>query len=301
MTFVLLSFPDVKPINHALLVDALNARELSYLHILPSEIEIHQCSPSRSSVSPDLNRPAVVLHRTVMRHRTVVKLALSIWEADGVCVLNEFEASERSRNKAETTQVLSACGIAAAPSLVLSYESLLEGEIPWKYPWVAKPLMGASGIGVILVEHELQRTDRVENALRESRFAQFRETDCWIVQPLIGEPGMDFRAFVVGGKCVAAMQRRSKPGEWRANVALGASCEPLDQSSGPIFGLAENAVNALGLDFGSVDILQTATGELVVNEVDAWGGFAAIQAVTEVDVAGSIVDLALKRLDDSDG
>jgi ribosomal protein S6--L-glutamate ligase len=61
----------------------------------------------------------------------------------------------------------------------------------------------------------------------ESVIDAFRELDAnFLVQQFIKEAGgADIRAFVVGDRVVAAMQRQAKEGEFRSNLHRGGSAE----------------------------------------------------------------------------
>src|SRR5690606_38497703 len=113
----------------------------------------------------------------------------------------------------------------------------------------------------------------------------------YLAQPLVNGGGSDLRAFVVGGACVALMRRHARPGEFRANLELGASAEPLPADH-PASVTAVAALHACGLDYGGVDLIEDEHGTIRVLEVDAWAGFAGITGATGVDVAGAILGLA---------
>jgi ribosomal protein S6--L-glutamate ligase len=90
------------------------------------------------------------------------------------------------------------------------------------------------------------------------------------------------------------MRRVARPGEPRANLALGGRGSPLPLSH-PAARVAAAALTACRLDFGGVDMVQDGDGVLRVLEVDAWAGFAGISRVTGADVAGAILDHATAR------
>ena len=77
-------------------------------------------------------------------------------------------------------------------------------------PVVVKLLEGTQGVGVVLAE---------TRKAAESVIGAFRQLDANVlVQEYIKESkGADIRAFVVGGKVVAAMRRQAAPGEFRSN------------------------------------------------------------------------------------
>ena len=81
-------------------------------------------------------------------------------------------------------------------------------------PVVIKLLEGTQGMGVILAE-----TDASARSIIEAFSAANVNI---MVQEFIKEAGgTDIRAFVVGGKVVAAMKRTGRHGEFRSNLHRG--------------------------------------------------------------------------------
>ena len=93
-----------------------------------------------------------------------------------------------------------------------------------------------------------------------------------VVQEHIEAAGHDLRVIVSGGRAVGCAERRPRPGEWRANVALGATIEPAFAEPAACE-LAVTAARILGLDLAGVDLLPVADGHVVV-EVTAQSSFA---------------------------
>jgi ribosomal protein S6--L-glutamate ligase len=107
------------------------------------------------------------------------------------------------------------------------------------------------------------------------------------LQQFIRHPGWDLRAFVLGGRVLAAMRRHSR-GDWRTNVAQGGTAEPT--RLGPEEeALAVRAAEALGAVVAGVDLLPRPRGEWYVIEVNAVPGWRALAPVTGVDVASAVI------------
>ena len=89
--------------------------------------------------------------------------------------------------------------------------------------------------------------------------------------------------MVAGGRIVAAAKRIAAPGEWRTNVALGASVVPAEPP--PVASeLALAAAKVSGLDLVGVDLLPTGPGGFTVIELNGAVDFRPVYALGEGDV-----------------
>ena len=100
--------------------------------------------------------------------------------------------------------------------------------------------------------------------------------------------GRDVRLQVVGKRVVAAMERVSQTGDFRANVTNGGVARPWTPTEAQAE-LALRACQALGLDFAGVDLLFGEDGEPLVCEVNSNAHFVNLGRATGVDVARHIV------------
>ena len=115
----------------------------------------------------------------------------------------------------------------------------------------------------------------------------------YVIQPFIAEAnGVDLRVLVVGAEAVAAMKRSAPPGEFRANIHKGASGEAVTLPD-EYTRLAIAAASALELEIAGVDLLQTNEGPIVL-EVNPSPGFEELESVTGTDIAGAIIEFAVK-------
>jgi len=159
-----------------------------------------------------------------------------------------------------------------ADDAMLAFDSL-DGDV------VVKPLFGAEGRGMVRV------TD-VEVAWRTFRAIE-QTGGVLYVQRFIRHPGWDVRAFVIGGKVVASMRRRSR-GDWRTNVAVGGTAERVELAAAER-GMAERAAAAVGAPVCGVDLLPGPGGEWYVIEVNAVPGWRALAPACGLDVAAMVV------------
>ncbi len=213
------------------------------------------------------------------------------FEMMGVYSLNPSAAITRSRDKLYSMQLLARArvglpvtGFAHATQDIAGLLDVVGGT-----PVVIKLLEGTQGLGVVLAETK---------KAAESVIGAFRQLDANIlVQEYIKESkGADIRAFVVGGKVVAAMKRTSAPGEFRSNLHRGGTAEPITLTSQER-ATAVKAAKTMGLNVAGVDLLQATRGPVVL-EVNSSPGLEGIEKSSQKDVAKSIieyVELAAKK------
>ncbi len=210
------------------------------------------------------------------------------FEMMGVYPLNESVAIGRSRDKLRSMQILARDGI-GLPVTTFAHDPSQTEEVvklAGGAPLVVKLLEGTQGIGVVLAD-----TDRSAKSVIEA----FRGANVNIlVQEFIKEAGgSDIRAFVVGGKVIAAMKRQGAEGEFRSNLHRGGSAQmvkisPEERST------AVRAAKSLGLNVCGVDMLRTNHGAVVM-EVNSSPGLEGVEKATGIDIAGKIIEFMEKE------
>ncbi len=95
----------------------------------------------------------------------------------------------------------------------------------------------------------------------------------------------DLRVYVVGDRIVGAMNRYAPEGEWRTNVALGGEVEDMTgELPERVREIALDSVEAIGLDYAGVDIVQSDDGYYVL-EVNPTAGFRGLFKASGVSPA----------------
>jgi ribosomal protein S6--L-glutamate ligase len=210
------------------------------------------------------------------------------FEVMGVYPANESVAIGRSRDKLRALQLLARAGVglpvtafAHSPDDTKTLVKLVGGA-----PLVLKLLEGTQGRGVVLAE---------TNKAAESVIDAFRELDAnFLVQQFIREAGgADIRAFVIGDRVVAAMQRQAKEGEFRSNLHRGGSASVVKLSPSER-ATAVKAARTVGLNVAGVDIVRGKDGPLVL-EVNSSPGLEGIENATGKDVAGMVIGFLEKK------
>ncbi len=205
------------------------------------------------------------------------------FEQMGVPVLNSAASIMQSRDKLRSMQILSRHDIGMPPTaFVRRKEDVLPAiENVGGAPVIIKLLEGSQGVGVILAD-----TVKIAEAIVETLQSAKQNV---LLQKFVAESkGKDIRAFVVGGRVVAAMRRVAKGQEFRSNVHRGGSTEAVTLS--PEFELtAVKAAQIMGLKVAGVDMLEGLTGPQVM-EVNSSPGLEGIEGATGIDLAGAIID-----------
>jgi len=211
------------------------------------------------------------------------------FEMMGIYTPNSADAIQRARDKLRASQLLSQAGV-DMPLTVFGdspddTKDLL--TMLGKTPHVIKLVEGTQGQGVVLAE---------TRSAAESLIEAFRGLQAnFLVQEFIKEAkGADIRAFVVGGKVIAAMRRQGKPGEFRSNLHRGGFAAPvkitkLERET------AIRAAEVMGLGIAGVDLIQSERGPLVL-EVNSSPGLEGIEGASKVDVAGAIIEHIVKKV-----
>lgn len=205
------------------------------------------------------------------------------FEAMGVHSLNSAASIGAARDKLYAHQVLARAGI-GMPNTGFANSSRATDELI-KFvggaPLVVKLLEGTQGKGVVLTETK-KAAESVIDAFQGLK-ANF------LVQEFVKEAaGTDIRCFVVGNKVVAAMERRSSDGDFRANLHQGGTGNKIKLTREERQ-TAIKAAKVLGLSMAGVDLLRSSDGPKVL-EVNSSPGLEGIEKVTKKDIAGMIIE-----------
>jgi RimK family alpha-L-glutamate ligase len=207
--------------------------------------------------------------------------ALHWLEERGVKVLNSPRAIERCVDKFYTSALLHEAGLDTPETIVCERVDDAMAAVREMGDVIVKPLFGSMGHGMVRVS-DPETAFRVFRALEMSRAVFY-------LQRVVEHAGCDVRAFVVGNRVVAAIERRSRDGGWRTNISLGGEARAIDLP--PAWSeLALTAARVVGADYAGVDLLPASDGTIHVIEVNGIPGWSGAQKATSVDIAGAIVD-----------
>ena len=205
------------------------------------------------------------------------------FEMQGVYPLNESVAIGRSRDKLRALQLLARAGI-GLPVTAFAHDPRKAVEVIREVggtPAVIKLLEGTQGMGVILAETEASAKSIIE---------AFSAANVNImVQEFIREAGgSDIRAFVIGGRIVAAMKRTGTKDDFRSNLHRGGKAEAVVLTAEEV-STALKSAEVLGLNVAGVDMLRSKRGPVVM-EVNSSPGLEGIEKATGEDIAGIMIE-----------
>lgn len=240
-------------------------------------------APRLGAAEPDLFDCDVVLARIIPNgslEQIIYRVDALHWLEDaGVAVVNSPQAIERTVDKFYTSALLERAGLATPRTVVC--ERLEDAAAAFREMGdvIVKPLFGSMGLGMVRVSDE------------ETAWRVFRALDAirgvYYLQRAIPHEGRDIRAFVIGDRVVAAIERRS-PG-WRTNISRGGEATamvlPAAWSE-----MALHAARAVGAVYAGVDLLPAQDGTVYVLEVNGIPGWRGLQEATSFDVAGALID-----------
>jgi gamma-F420-2:alpha-L-glutamate ligase len=230
-----------------------------------------------------LSKPDFIICRTGAETYYHTLALLRHFERRGVRLINDADTIERVADKLHTLQILSRYGLPIPRTILGSFPidiDMVERELG--FPVIVKTLKGTRGAGVLKCENRSQFEDLA--GLLESAEAK---SDFILQHYVRASHGRDVRVLVVGGRVIAAMERRSLTGGFKSNVALGG----VGVAYNPPPEMAELAVKAadiLGLDVTGIDILFDEDGFRIC-EANSAPGFQGLERASGLDVPGTIL------------
>ncbi|MCC7510479.1 MAG: 30S ribosomal protein S6--L-glutamate ligase [Planctomycetes bacterium] len=204
------------------------------------------------------------------------------FEMMGIYCVNASQAVVRSGDKLRSMQLLSRKNVDLPKTgfahATMDKDSLI--DLVGGPPLVIKLLQGSQGAGVVLAP-----TRKAAEAVI-SAFQQLNAN--FLLQEFIAEAdGHDIRAFVVGNRVVAAMERTAPPGDFRSNLHRGGTGKVVALSRKET-AISLAAAKAMNLNVAGVDLIRAKRGPLVL-EVNSSPGLEGIETATGVDVADEII------------
>ncbi|MBQ3430922.1 RimK family alpha-L-glutamate ligase [Candidatus Saccharibacteria bacterium] len=206
------------------------------------------------------------------------------FEMQGVWTSANSISITRARDKLRAAQILAKYNVDTPKTFVsrntTDIDALLDAM---GLPVIIKLATGTHGNGVVLAD-----TRKAAKSALQAFYLYNEDGTNILLQEYIKESaGTDIRAFIVGNRVVASMQRISLDDDFRSNLHKGGEGKPVKLTDEEKK-VALKAAKAMGLHVCGVDLMRSARGPLVL-EVNASPGFG-IERVTGRDVASKIIE-----------
>lgn len=206
------------------------------------------------------------------------------FEMQGIWSAASSIAITRTRDKLRAAQILTKNKIDTPKTLVSRNTADIDDLLDQlDLPVIIKLAVGTHGNGVVLAD-----TKKAAKSALQAFYLYNEDGTSILLQEYIKESaGTDIRAFVVGNRVIASMQRQSLTDDFRSNLHKG--------GEGTIVKLTDEekkvavaATKAMGLHIAGVDLMRSKRGPLVL-EVNASPGFG-IEKITGRNVAAKIIE-----------
>ena len=152
-----------------------------------------------------------------------------------------------------------------------------EEEISFGPPYVVKHRRGHGGSRVFAADSYNEALGIMEGTPRTE----------WIIQRMCDEPGCDMRLYILGGRILAGVLRRSEK-DFRSNFSLGGKAE-LVTPDPEICSQALKVSGLLEADYIGIDLIRDG-GRYVFNEIEDAVGARMLYEVSELDAAGLFME-----------
>lgn len=254
--------------------------DIELLVLKPSEFDLVVDSQKGWSAiyqGRTLAKPDLIIPRCGSETSYFTLAVLRHFERQGVPIVNGPAAIESVADKLHTLQILTAAHLPAPKTILGKFPvdvNLVERELG--FPVVVKKLKGTRGAGVVLCQDRAQFDD-LANLLDGAGGADFL-----FQQYIKSSHGRDVRIVVIGGRIIAAMERRATDGGFKSNISLGGQGAPFTPTP-EMARLALDVARELDLDVAGIDILFDTDGYRVC-EANSSPGFQGLERACGVNV-----------------
>jgi len=208
----------------------------------------------------------------------------------GVYCCNSSPSIERVKDKLHMHQVLAQSNLPTPKTMMLKFPvdlEIVKQEIG--FPVVIKNIISTRGEGIYLSDSEDRFLD-----LMELIYSYNQQANIILQEYIAPSFGRDLRVFIIGGKVVGCMQRKSKSG-FKANYSLGGSVEPYPLSQ-EIEWLATETARLMELDIAGIDLLFDE-GALKICEANSAPDFQGLEEVVGKRIGEGILEYVVNQVE----
>jgi len=218
---------------------------------------------------------------------------LTRWfETLGMRTINRHEAISLCGDKLRSAIALQEAGL-PIPRTVFAFEPnrMIDAIEELGYPVVLKPIRGSWGRLLAKVNDRCAAEALLEHKKTLGGVAH----GVFYAQEYVDKQGRDLRILVVGDEIAYAIWRSSE--HWITNTATGGEATACALSE-EMRELSLRAARAVGGEIVGVDLLETADGRLLVNEINHTPEFHSSVQMPDVNVAGQMADYVIAKIEE---
>jgi [lysine-biosynthesis-protein LysW]--L-2-aminoadipate ligase len=242
-----------------------------------------------TSPPQDTGETHVLLDRCLSHSKALA--IVRAYESRGAICLNPSAVTHACGDKLLTTLALTDAGVPSPRTVAaFSAEGAVRAAEQLGYPVVIKPCVGSWGRMV----GRLNDRDALEAVLEHKLNLGGPQHGVIYLQELVRKPDRDIRAFVVGGRTIAAIMRHSQ--HWITNTARGGRAEglPVTRELDDICQRAAAAVGGTETSLLAIDLMECPDRGLLVCEVNSTMEFRNSIETTGVNIPAVVVDHVLE-------
>ncbi len=236
-------------------------------------------------------KPDVVMARMGSATTYLCHAVLRHMLRNGVTVVNHSQSVENAADKLRCMQILADKNVPIPRTMFARCpvdSELITQKIG--YPVIVKTLKGTQGGGVFLAETADKLRDLSEILVHQG----VDDAPVLFQEFIAGSSGRDIRAFVVGGKVLACMERKSTDGSFKSNITRGGVGTPVEVTPA-IEKIAVSTAEALGLEVAGIDLLYSDDGSFKICEANSAPDFRGLEKFCNVSVPEAIYDYMAEK------
>jgi gamma-F420-2:alpha-L-glutamate ligase len=283
--------PEIYEINR--LIEVAKKRGIVMEVLKPEEFELYVTSDDRKSIMvhnksvslPDFFLPRMGADTTYFGLAVIRHL-----ERLGVCTFNSAASVYKVKDKLYTQQILAEQNLPVPKTMLAKFPvDSTRVDKMMGFPVIVKTLSGTQGSGVFLSENKTKFED-----LMQLIQAAKSTTNIILQEYIKTSRGRDLRAFVIGGRVVACMERQAHDSSFKANFSRGGQVKahPITPE---IEWLARESSRILELDIAGIDLLFDE-GHLKICEANSSPAFEGIEKCCDISIPDEIYNYVKLRL-----
>ena len=231
----------------------------------------------------------IVVFRGIFLSLKAISAAAELLRRNGVKIFdNSLLKHEYSINKIADTAKLAREKIPTVKTYYArNFDNYLEKANEYGFPVVVKLTRAGKGAGIYKIDDETRLKEFIDNVQNEGYKAS-----SYLLQEYF-DYEHDLRILVIGG-AMFTMKRIPPEGDFRANFSLGGSVEVFSADD-ETRQIALDALKAIDMTVGGVDVLIDKNGRKIVLEVNHTPGMVGMEEATKENITKKYVEHVIEK------